>query len=80
MKATPDKQNLLMNNNKESFPIKVGNETVTNSKYEKLLGVKQIMNEISMNMSHRCARRLARNYAQNRNRNRAMLSPEQNIS
>ena len=40
MKATPDKYNLLMNNNKESFPIKVGNETVTNSKYKKLLGVK----------------------------------------
>ena len=39
-KATPDKYHLFMNNNKESFPIKVGNETVSNRKYKKLLGVK----------------------------------------
>ena len=40
MKANPDKYHLLINNTKESFQIKIGNETVSNSKYEKLLGVK----------------------------------------
>ena len=29
MKANPDKYNLLVNNTKESFQIKIGNETVT---------------------------------------------------
>ena len=40
MKANPDKYHLLINNTKESFQIKIGNETVSNSKYEKLLGLK----------------------------------------
>ena len=40
MKANPDKYHLLINNTEESFQIKIGNETVTNSKYEKLLGVR----------------------------------------
>ena len=40
VKANPDKYHLLINNTKESFQIKIGNETVSNSKYEKLLGVK----------------------------------------
>ena len=40
MKANPDKYQLLINNTKESFQIKIDNETVSNSKYEKLLGVK----------------------------------------
>ena len=40
MKANPDKYHLLINNNTKSFQIKIGNETVSNSKYEKLLGVK----------------------------------------
>ena len=40
MKANPDKYHLLINNTKESFQIKIGNKTVSNSKYEKLLGVK----------------------------------------
>ena len=35
MKANPDKYHLLINNTKESFQIKIGNETVSNSKYEK---------------------------------------------
>ena len=40
MKGNPEKYHLLINNTKESFQIKIGNETVSNSKYEKLLGVK----------------------------------------
>ena len=40
MKANPDKYHLLINNTKERFQIKIGNETLSNSKYEKLLGVK----------------------------------------
>ena len=32
MKANPDKYHLLINNTKESFQIKTGNETVSNSK------------------------------------------------
>ena len=40
MKANPDKYHLLINNTKERFQIKIGNETISNSKYEKLLGVK----------------------------------------
>ena len=42
------KANLLINNTKESFQIKIGNETVRNSKYEKLLGVK-IDHELNFN-------------------------------
>ena len=40
MKANPDKYQLLINNTTESFQIKIGNETVSNTKYEKLLGIK----------------------------------------
>ena len=39
MKANPDKYHLLINKTKESFQIKIGNETVTSSKFEKLLRV-----------------------------------------
>ena len=39
MKANPEKYHLLINNIKGSFQIKNGNETVSSSKYEKLLGV-----------------------------------------
>ena len=38
MKANPEKYHLVINNTKECFRVKIGNETVTNSKYEKLLG------------------------------------------
>ena len=38
--ANPGKYHFLINNPKESFQIKIGNKTVSNSKYEKLLGVK----------------------------------------
>ena len=48
MKANPDKYHLLINNTKESFQVKIGNETVSNSKYEKLLGVK-IDHELNFN-------------------------------
>ena len=48
MKANPDKYHLLINNTKESFQIKIGNETVSNSKYEKLLEVK-IDHELNFN-------------------------------
>ena len=48
MKANPDKYHLLINNTKESFQIKIGNETVSNSKYEKLLGVK-VDHELNFN-------------------------------
>ena len=40
MKVNPDTYHLLINNIKESFQIKIGNKTVSNSKYKKLLGVK----------------------------------------
>ena len=40
MNASPDKYYLLINNTKESFQIKIGNETVSNTKWEKLLGAK----------------------------------------
>ena len=48
MKANPDKYQLIINNTKESFQIKIGNETVSNSKYEKLLGV-QVDHELNFN-------------------------------
>ena len=48
MKSNPDKYHLLINNSKESFQIKIGNETVNNSKYEKLLGVK-VDHELNFN-------------------------------
>ena len=40
IKANSDKYHLLINITKESYQIKIGNEIVSNSKYEKLLGVK----------------------------------------
>ena len=48
MKANPDKYNLLINNTKKSFQIKIGNETDSNNKYEKLLGVK-VDHELNFN-------------------------------
>ena len=48
MKTNPDKYHLLLNNDKKSFQIQIGNETVTNIKYEKLLGVK-IDHELNFN-------------------------------
>lgn len=36
MKAKPDKYYLLVNNTIESYPIKVSNKRIANSKYEKL--------------------------------------------
>ena len=50
MKANPGKCHLFINNTKESFQIKIGNETVSNSKYEKLLGVK-VDHELNFNVS-----------------------------
>ena len=62
MKANPDEYHLLINNNKESFQIKIDNETVSNRKYEKLLGIK-VDHELNFNeCSHRFATRLTRNY------------------
>ena len=43
MNANPDKYNLLVNNAKESFQIKIGNETVT-ANMKSYWGLKQIMN------------------------------------
>ena len=40
MKANPDKYHLLINNTKVGFQTKIGNERVSNSKYESFLGVK----------------------------------------
>ena len=48
MKAKPDNYHLLINNTKESFQIKIGNETVNNNKYEKLSGVK-VDHELNFN-------------------------------
>ena len=48
IKTNPDKYHLLMNVTKKSFKIKIGNETVSNSKYEKLLGVK-VSHELNFN-------------------------------
>ena len=48
MKANPDKYHLLINSTKKSFQIKIDNETVSNSKYEKLLGVK-VDHELNFN-------------------------------
>ena len=48
IKANPGKYRFLINNQKESFEIKIGNETVSNSKYEKLLGVK-VDHELNFN-------------------------------
>ena len=48
IKPNPDKYHLLISNTKESFQIKIGNETVSISKYEKLLGVK-VHHELNFN-------------------------------
>ena len=48
MKVNRDKHHFLINKNKESFQIKIDNETVTKSKYEKLLGFK-IDHELNFN-------------------------------
>ena len=48
MKANPDKYHLLIHNTKESFQIKIGNKTVSNSKYEKFLGVR-VDHELNFN-------------------------------
>ena len=42
MKTNFEKYHLFINNTKEIFQIKIGNETFSNSKYEKLLGAKVI--------------------------------------
>ena len=48
MKTNSDKYHLLINNTKESSQMKIGNETVSNSKYDRLLGVK-VDHELSFN-------------------------------
>ena len=48
MKANPDKYYLLMNNTEERFQIKFRNETVSNSKYGNLLGIK-VDHELNFN-------------------------------
>ena len=48
IKVNPEKYHLIINNAKESFQIKTANETVSNSKYEKLLGVK-VDHELNFN-------------------------------
>ena len=48
MKANPGKYHLLVNNTTESHQIKIGDETITRSKCEKLLGVK-IDQELNFN-------------------------------
>ena len=48
MKVNPDKYHLLINNTKESFQIKIGNETFSNSKYEKFPEVK-VDHELNFN-------------------------------
>ena len=48
MKANPGKYHLMINNSKKSFQIKIGNETVSNSKCEKFLGVK-VDHELNFN-------------------------------
>ena len=48
MKAYPDKYHLLINDTKESFQMKISNETVSNSKYKMLLGVK-VDHELTFN-------------------------------
>ena len=48
MKANPDNYHLIINNTKEIFQIKNGNETVRRSKYEKLLRVK-VDHELNFN-------------------------------
>ena len=48
MKANPDKYHLLINNTNKSFQINIGNEIVSNSKYEKILGFK-VDHELNFN-------------------------------
>ena len=55
MNTNPDQYHLLINNTTESFQIKIGNKTFSNSKYEKLLGVK-LGHELNLNVSSLCKR------------------------
>ena len=48
MKANSEKYHLLINKTKENFQIKIGKETVSNRKYEKLLRVK-VDHELNFN-------------------------------
>ena len=48
MKANSEKYHLLINKTKENFQIKIGNEAVSNRKYEKLLKVK-VDHELNFN-------------------------------
>ena len=48
MKVNPYKYHLLINNDKKLFEVKTRNETITNSKYKKLLGV-TIDRELNLN-------------------------------
>ena len=48
IKANPEKYHLLINNIKESFQMKIGNEAISNSKYKKLPGVK-VDHELNFN-------------------------------
>ena len=48
MKNNPDKYHLLIDNTNESLQMKIGNETVSNSKYEMLVEVK-VDHEFSFN-------------------------------
>ena len=40
MKANSGKHHLSFNSNNGTYPIKVGNKTITNNKCENLLGIK----------------------------------------
>ena len=55
MRANPEKYDLLINNSTGWFQIKIGNETVTNSKYDKLLGIKI---DPELNVNNHVSRRL----------------------
>ena len=58
MKANRDKYHLFINNTKESFQIKIGNETVRNSKYEKLQGFKidhELNSKIAVQSETKCS-------------------------
>ena len=67
MKTSHDKYQLLINITKESVQLKIGNETVSNSKYERLLGVK-IDHELNFNehVSSLCKRASQKLYAPSR--------------
>ena len=48
MKANPHKQHFLVKSKDGMYAVKVGNKTITNSKCEKLIGIK-IYKELSFN-------------------------------